>query len=112
MDELEEFYVHQIVVRTLKGVNGDGDDIYEESAPIPCFIADQSKLVRDQQGQQIVGSTTVTCNNRYAPLFRLDSEVLQVTGDGMKASKGHVALVDKADSGPLGLPDHTTVSLV
>lgn len=111
MDELEEFYVHQVVVRTLQGVNGDGEDIYEESTTVPCFIADQSKLVRSQQGQEIVGSTTVTCNNRYASLFQPDSEVLQVLPDGTKASKGHVALVDKSDSGPLGLPDHTTVSL-
>ncbi|MDF7641728.1 hypothetical protein PT279_09045 [Bifidobacterium sp. ESL0784] len=111
MDELEEFYVHQVVVRASKGVNGNGEDICEESAAIPCFINDQSKLVRDKQGQQIVGSTTITCNNQYAPLFQQDSEVLQVMDDGTKVLKGRVVLVNVADSGSLGLPDHTTVSL-
>ncbi|WEV41636.1 hypothetical protein OZX57_06500 [Bifidobacterium sp. ESL0682] len=112
MDELDEFYVHRAVVRTSEGVNGDGEDIYTESDAVPCFINDQSKLIRDQQGQQVVGSTTVICSNQYAPLFRQDSEVLQVTADGTKVSRGRVALVDVADSGPLGLPDHTTVNLV
>ncbi|MCI1643126.1 MAG: hypothetical protein LKI21_01015 [Bifidobacterium crudilactis] len=112
VDELEDFYVHTAIVRTSKGVNSQGVTLYKESEPFPCCFADGSKLVRDSQGQRIIGSSTITCNNRYTPLFKPGSQVLRVEADQTRTVKGSVVLVNVADSGDLELPDHTTVSLV
>jgi hypothetical protein len=73
---------------------------------------DGSKLIRDSQGQRIIGSSTITCNNQYAPLFKPGSQVLRVEADRTCTVKGSVVLVNVADSAELELPDHTTVSLV
>lgn len=112
VDELEDFYVHTAIVRSSKGVNSQGVTLYTESEPFPCFFADGSKLVRDSQGQRIVGSSTITCNNQHAPLFKPGSQVLKVNEDKSRTVKGSVVIVNVADSGDLELPDHTTVSLV
>lgn len=111
-DPLSEFYVHTAIVRIVKGINGLGETVIEDSQPFPCFINDQSKLVRDSQGQHTIGATTLTCNNQYAHLFHTDSEILQVLSERSMVSRGLITLINTNDSGYLELPDHTTVSIV
>lgn len=111
-DPLADFYVHTAIVSTESGTNGLGETVTSDSEPFPCFINDQTKLVRNAQGQMTIGATTLTCNNRYASLFHTDSLVYQVLSDGSNVPKGRVTLVNTADSDSLKLPDHTTVTLV
>lgn len=111
MDELNEFYVHTVVVETKSGTNGLGEPVAEFSDPIPCFIRNSTRLIRDQAGQHLIGATEITCNNQYSDLFTPDSDVYRVEGDA-RSRMGSVQLVDVASSGDLILPDHTTVTIV
>lgn len=112
MSDIDDFYVHRCIVVLKKGTNGLGEPVTEESDPIRCFIDDSTRLVRDENGQHLIGSVEITCDNADADEFPLDSDVFELKDDGTRKRLGSVQLVDVASSGTMLLPDHTTVSVI
>lgn len=112
MSELDEFYVHRVTVEMKQGSTGMGEPITVHSEPIPCFIRNATRLIRDQNGQHLIGSTEITCDNSYASRFVQDSDVYQLDGDDNRTRLGAVQLVDIAESGDMQLPDHTTITII
>lgn len=102
--ELEDFYVHTVAVRTLTG-SGAWGDTYEDHAGVRCFVDDSRTMVRDEQGTEVVSSSTLTCPVEYAGIFAPGSTV------ALPHREATVIGVAHAESGPLDLPDHIEVAL-
>lgn len=104
-DELADFWVHTVTVETLLGETTFGKEYTPESDPIPGFLSDQRKLVRNTAGDTAVSESTFTANRQYAELFAEGSIVHLPTRV--------VTVMKTADnsSGPRELPDHIEVNL-
>ncbi|MGN8024697.1 hypothetical protein [Microbacterium sp. 22242] len=117
MNELEDFYVHTVIVETYQGTNGYGEDLF--AAPVTldpddisvrpggngCFVDDTRSLVRTATGEQVVSETTVYTYPEHGALFTADS---RVTIDGVVS---RVIRTNVNTSGNLELPDHAVISL-
>ncbi|MDN6260014.1 MAG: hypothetical protein L0J31_09640 [Corynebacterium sp.] len=99
MDELEEFWVHEIQVQTYAGSGPFGDE-YAAPVGVPCFIDHKRQLVRDPDGREVTSEATITGpvgeGERFAP------QSLVELGGRERA----VISVAIRSSGPLELPDH------
>lgn len=103
-DDLEEFYVHTVTVDVVTSGGPWGDEV-TTSDPLRCFVADKRVFVRDENGTEVVSSTTITAPPEYRELFTPGATVHLPHRDA------EVIAVANADSGPLDLPDHIAVNL-
>lgn len=104
MGDLDDFYVHTLTVQTLTGTGAMGD-VYAAAVDVPGWFEDKRRLVRDKNGQEVVSSSTFSCDNAHLPKFTPDSKV---TIDGRTA---FVIGVANYTSGALDLPDHLEIDL-
>ena len=102
--DLEDFYVHTVTVDVVTGGGPWGDNV-QESDPLRCFIDESRSFVRDNNGAEVVSSTTITAPPEHAALFTPGVTVHLPHRDA------RVIAVAVADSKALDLPDHIEVSL-
>lgn len=105
MDDLEDFYVHTVTVETYQGTNGYGEDVFAGPVAVVGFLDDSRRLVRTQTAEQVISEAQFYTRPENGTLFTPDS---RVTVDGVVS---RVIRTNVNTSGPLGLPDHTVVSL-
>lgn len=103
MDELEEFWVHETIVRTHIGSGPFGEE-YAEPVTVPCFIDLRRQLVRDPQGREVTSEATILGPSQHAGLFTPES-LVAVAGD-----ERTVITVAHRESGPLSFPDHFEIT--
>ncbi len=102
--DLQDFWVHTIMVETFEGVGAAGD-VYSAPQYVAGFLEGKNILVRDAAGQQVVAGSTFYTDAAYSGIFTPDT---RVTIDGRVS---YVITQNRNDSGPLGLPDHTMVQI-
>lgn len=103
-DELAEFYVHTVTVRTLTGGGAWGDE-FADPVEVPCFIDHTRALVRNGAGAEVISEATLTCSPQDYQHFTPGTEV------DLPDRTATVIKAGLADSGALDLPDHTEVTL-
>ncbi|WP_130012142.1 hypothetical protein [Serinicoccus sediminis] len=96
-DELADFYVHTVQVEPKVGIYGD----YGPAVPVPCFVDEQTRIVRAADGTEQTSSTTIVAHPDHAPTLVAGSRVTLPSGD-----RTTILSRSLADSGPLDLPDH------
>lgn len=103
-DELDEFWVHTITVKTRTG-GGSLGPTYTPPAAVTCFVEDKRRLVRNADGAQVVSETTI-----YAPTgtTALAPESLVTLPSGRVATVITSAVLHGGD---LDLPDHVHAAL-
>lgn len=106
MDDLADFWVHTVTVTPYLGQGTDGADLYGTPVTVQGFLEESTRLVRAEDGQEVVSSATFYCPTSNAASFPLDAKVASST------RTSRVLTVNVNDSGSLGLPDHLAVSLV
>lgn len=104
-DDLEEFYVHTVLVETYQGTNGYGEDKFASSVAVAGFLDDSRKLIRSLTGEQVISESQFYTHPENGALFTADS---RVTVDGVVS---RVIRTNVNTSGDLDLPDHAVVSL-
>lgn len=106
MGDLDDFFVHTVTVTPYLGTGSDGADRWGTPATVAGFLQDQTRLVQNVDGSELVSAGavfyTATTNAASFPLGSTVQLPLRVA---------HVIGVNTNDSGPLGLPDHTVVAL-
>lgn len=112
MNELDEFMVHTITVRTLTGAGGMGT-VYADPVVLSpttengVLIDDQRRLVRGQDAAEVISETTIyDIDMTHAALFTAGS---LVTLPSLREAT--VLTVAVRDSGDLDLPDHIEIAL-
>lgn len=99
MDELAEFWVHEIEVQTYLGPGPFGDE-YAPAVGVPCFTDHNRQWVRDTNGREVTSEATITGpvgdGERFAPGSLVD----------LGGRERTVISVAVRTSGPLYLPDH------
>jgi hypothetical protein len=107
-DELADLYVHTVTVETYLGTSGYGADLF--AAPVilfgGCLVESARRLVRDKDGNEVISETTLYTSPASLALFAPDSRVTTIDG-----AQSRVIRAALADSGPLALPDHVSVTL-
>lgn len=73
-------WIHTVTVKTYLGASAYGDRYAAPSQPIPCFVEDDVKLVRDTDGNEMVSTTTVYADLAKAALFPPGSLVTTPAG--------------------------------
>ncbi len=104
-EDLDDFYVHDVTVRTLVGTGAYGD-VHADPITVACFADDSRRLVRSADGQQVVSETTL-----YGPPAR---KLVWTPGSLVTLPSGRQATVITCavrDSGDLDLPDHVAAAL-
>lgn len=96
--------VHEVVVRRYLGASATGP-LYAAAETVPCLIEEKRRLVRDDNGREVVSSTTFRCMPDIAEM-PVESEV-DVFG---RTTTILFAARQQAD--PLPTPDHWEVNLV
>lgn len=102
-DELEEFFVHSVTVVTPGEEGPWGPSEGTTSDPLRCFIDDTRRLVRDQQGTEVVSESSLT-----GPLEHHDQYPVGATVN-LPYRQAEVISVSVADGRSLDLPDHVQV---
>lgn len=104
--DLEEFYVHTILVELPNGQDGEGVDQFLTGVNLIGWLSGSQKLVRDANGNQILSPATFTTYPLYAAMFALDA---RITAGGVLR---RVLGLNNNDSGTLDLPDNLEVNLI
>lgn len=78
-DELSDWWMHTVTVKSHLGASAYGDR-FGDPVPVPCFVEDDVKLIRDSDGNEVVSSTTVYSNIDKAALFPVGSLVITPFG--------------------------------
>lgn len=104
MDELAEFWVHTVTVRTNLGEGGNGT-IWSAPVDVPCFIDGGVKVVRTATGEQVVVAAPVYAPLEYADKLTAGSEVT------VRGKTSRIIAATVYDSGDLDLPDHVQITL-
>jgi hypothetical protein len=105
MGELSTFMVHTVAVETLSG-GGPMGDTYSDPTPVPCFVDEKRRYVRDSTGNETVSETTLWVEDKtFYDAFTPGSVVTH--RDKISTVIGRSML----DSGALELPDHLEISL-
>lgn len=99
MDELSEFWVHETLVRTYEG-SGPFGETWADPVPVECFIDSTRKLVRANDGREVVAESTIIGPLEHAHLFTPES--LTTIGSQERT----VLTIARRDSKDLHLPDH------
>lgn len=101
MSDLDDFYVHTVTLTPITGEGAYGTT-YGAPADVPCFVDETTRLVRDQDGAEVTASATI-----YAA-----PGTTAAPGTVVRLPSGRDATVittEHHDSGPLDLPDHTSI---
>lgn len=104
-DSIAELFIHAVTVETYAGSGAYGDTWQPESEPVPCFIDESRRLVRDQHGAEVTSETTILTTLGAADKFTPGSRV---------HVRDRVATVigrSRFDGEALDLPSHTEVNL-
>jgi hypothetical protein len=104
MSELDDFFVHEVVLAPLVGSGGYGD-VHGPPRLVRCLMEDRTQLVRDRTGAEVVSSTSV-----FAGPDAPDGP----PGSLVTLPSGRVTTVitqARRSSGPLDLPDHVEWAL-
>lgn len=104
-DELDEFYVHSVLVETYLGTNGYGEDTFAPAIAVGGFLDDSRKLVRGADAEQVISESQFYTRPENGARFPAES---RVTVDGVIS---RVIRTNTNTSGNLDLPDHAVVSL-
>lgn len=104
MDDLDEFWVHTITVRTNLGEGGTGT-IWSAPVTVPCFIDGGVKVIRTATGEQLVTSAPVYAPIVHADILTAGSEVT------IRGKTSRILAATVYDSGTLDLPDHVQLAL-
>lgn len=104
-DELDDFYVHTVTVRTAAGTGGMGQN-FAAPVDVACFVDDAVRLVRALDAAQVVSSSTLYAGPEHAAHFTPGSEV-----DLPSGRTTTVITAAYRDGGPLDLPDHVEAAL-
>jgi len=59
--DIVDFYVHTVTARAYLGVSGKGVVLYDTEVTIPCFLSRKVQFVRNQDGEQVASSASVSC---------------------------------------------------
>jgi hypothetical protein len=102
VSELQEFWVHTIMVETFEGTGAMGD-VYAVPQYVDGLLEGKVILVRDAAGQQVVSSSQFYTDAANTDVFAPDS---RVTVDGRIS---YVISQNRADSGRMQLPDHAAI---
>lgn len=103
MSDLDDFYVHTVTITPVAGEGAYGTT-YGTPVPVACFVDETTRLVRDQDGAEVVSSATIFA----AP------GTVAATGSTVRLPSGRDATVittQTHDSGPLDLPDHAAITV-
>lgn len=104
-DELAEWWIHEVTVKTRLGATAYGDK-FADPEPAACFLEDDTKVVTDLSGNEVVSNTTLFAALALEPLFEPGSEVV------ISPKRTAVVIsVGRLDSGSLGNLDHIEVLL-
>lgn len=93
---------HTVPVEPYEGTNGYGQAVYGTVFNLECLAEDGRKLVRDEDGHEVVSETTLYANR--GPSIPAHSRVTLPSG---RASK--VIVVKDRDGGDLPLPSHLEI---
>jgi hypothetical protein len=104
MSAVSIFWVHTVQVETRIGQNAISD-VWADPVTVPCFVNDQTHLVRGQHDEEVVSQSIVYAPIEQAALFVSDSKV---TVSGRVA---RVITANANDGGSLPLPSHVEVHL-
>lgn len=104
-DELAEWWIHAVQVKTRTGSNGYGND-FAEAESINCYLEDDTKIVTDSRGNEVVSSGRLFAALTLEPKFTPDSEVII-----SPTRTARVISVGRNDSGSLGNLDHLEILL-
>lgn len=104
-DELEELFMHEVAVQTWAGTGAYGDVYEDRTPPLPCYLDETRKLVRDEHGTETVSEATVFVSLQDGEAFTPGSLVHLDDRDAYVISRA------RRDGEPLGLPSHTEVTL-
>jgi hypothetical protein len=104
-DELDDFLVHTVTVRTLTGEGGMGQT-FAAPVEVSCFADDATRLVRGPDAAQVVSGATVYARSDQAHRFAPGSEV-----DLPSGRTATVITVAHRTGGALDLPDHVEAAL-
>lgn len=58
MSDVDDFYVHTVTLTPVLGEGAYGPT-YGEATQVQCFVDEQTRLVRDQDGAEVVSSATI-----------------------------------------------------
>ncbi|WP_127572778.1 hypothetical protein [Georgenia faecalis] len=100
VDELAEFYVHEVTVEPFRG-SGSYGPVYGPPVKVACWVDESTRLVRAPDGTEQASSTTITAPLTAKDQLTVGARVLLPSGDSTVVITRAVA-----DSGPLDLPDH------
>lgn len=93
---------HTVTVEALTG-EGPFGPTFGDPVEVRCFVDERRQFVRDNEGSEVVSSTTV-----YMPLNTTCPVGSKVTANGRTAT---VLASSRRDGGGLPTPDHLEVNL-
>lgn len=99
MSELDWWFVHEVDVRTIKpGTGAYGDQFEDVELAVPVYIEDDSRILINSDGNQIVSSGAVFGDLVNVDKFKLGSMVTLRPGEPER----RVIQLDRPDSTKLG----------
>lgn len=105
MTEAAYWFVNTVTVETYLGETAKGPS-YDTPRTVTCWVEDETRMVRDATGSQVVSSATVYAPLDKASLFPPKSKVTTSTRTAF------VIVANSFDSGSLALDlDHVQVTL-
>lgn len=104
-DELSEFWVHEVTVKTVIGTGAYGP-VYAAPVTVSCFATDKRRLVRNSEGKEIISETTLNGPTAHALVWTPGSLVTLPSG-----REATVITCSSHTSGDLDLPDHAEATL-
>jgi hypothetical protein len=99
------FFVHTVTVEPFTGVSGYGVDQFAAAQTISGFLEASRKLVRNQNGEEVVSEAQFYTDKANVSLFPANS---RVTYPGVVT---RVIRPNLNDAPGLGLPEHLAVTL-
>lgn len=103
-DELNDFLVHTVTITPKTGDGAYGPVFGPPVPDVPAWVDEQTRLVRDSDGVEVVSSATVYA--RAGTVAPPGSRLVLPSG-----RDAEVIACTVRDSGPLDLPDHVEIAL-
>lgn len=101
---MNRFWVHSTTVERFAGSGPDGD-VFDPPTTVVGFVQQQNQLVRNDQGVEVVSSTTV-----YYPAGTAAIPPGSYVTEPLTGRRARVILCAVHDAGPLPLPEHVEVA--
>lgn len=102
---LDVFWVHAVTVASFAGTTATGP-AWNAPQTVTGFVDDQTHLVRNGIGEEVISQSVIFMPIESAPLFVEDSKVTLPSG-----RVARVITVNTNDGGGLPLPEHVEVHL-